>query len=163
MSSSIGASGVLGLIGGSGLLKSTLFSEVYGGEIVSTEFGDVLLRDFNVDVGGEGNGPPATLRIVFVQRHAADPDARYSPPHLINHRACAAALRKKGVETVVGVCSVGSLHPDRMPVGSFIVADDFFSFFDIISLHDDHEGHHVPEFDATVRAGILKAFENQAY
>ena len=77
----------LGVIGGSGLLKSSLFSSG-GGNVatVSTEFGDVLLRSLVLELGTSEK-----LNIIFVQRHAASPNLPYAPPHLINHRACAAA------------------------------------------------------------------------
>ena len=136
---------LLGVIGGSGLLRSSLFSGA-DASVQKTEYGDVVLRE--TVVGG-------STRIVFVQRHAADPNVEYTPPHLINHCAIAAALRDRGVKRALGVCSVGSLDAERFPTGSFVVPEDFFCPADIISLHKDARGHHMPEFDTDMRARIL--------
>jgi 5'-methylthioadenosine phosphorylase len=50
-----------------------------------------------------------------------------TPPHTINYRAQIAGLKKLGVESVVGVCSVGSLRPDLRP-GSLAVLGDLIDF-----------------------------------
>lgn len=46
------------------------------------------------------------------------------PPERINYRAQIAALKQLGVDTVIGVCAVGSLRID-LPAGSFAVLSDF--------------------------------------
>lgn len=46
---------------------------------------------------------------------------RYSPPHLINFPAIAAALRVKEVTQVVAFTSVGSLKAKRISIGDLVV------------------------------------------
>lgn len=78
---------VIGLVGGSGLLKTKLdILNNLTEEVVETAHGRVFLR----------TGPlsdDATL--VFVQRHDATPDRQYAQPAMINYAAIALALKKK--------------------------------------------------------------------
>ena len=77
----------LGLIGGSGLLKSKLaFLQGLQEELVDTEHGRVFLR-----TGALGDGHT----LVFVQRHDARPCRTYTQPADINYPAIALALKKK--------------------------------------------------------------------
>lgn len=68
---------------------------------------------------------------IFVSRHHCtrvkdDGSADYAPPHAINFQALVWALKDCGVEYVVAFGSAGSLHPDRIPVGSMLMPDDYF-------------------------------------
>ena len=78
---------ILGLIGGSGLLKSNLpFLHGLTEELVDTEHGRVFLRTGSL---GGGN------TLVFVQRHDARPCRTYTQPADINYPAIVLALKKK--------------------------------------------------------------------
>ena len=146
-------SNVLGIIGGSSLLKSKYFVHI-ALSIIVTSFGKVKLYI------GKG--------FVFCQRHEADPDIEYSPPHLINKRAIVAAFEKLNVKRIVAFASVGSLKRDLVP-GTIVFPDDFFNIFDIVSYHDDRRAHFVPSLESSkLRKEILellvgKHFELQDY
>jgi 5'-methylthioadenosine phosphorylase len=141
---------VLGIIGGSGLLKSAQFlSLVKRG--VATEHGSVIIREGTLELAS--STCPA-LSVVFIQRHAADPSCEYSPPHLINYRAIMCALRDRGVTRVLAVCSVGALQ-EAIPMGALIVPDDYFCPADILAISDGASAHKIPEIDAGLRAQIL--------
>ena len=49
------------------------------------------------------------------------------PPHLVNYRANIAALRARGVDSVIATSVVGSLRPD-IPPGTLVVIDQFLDF-----------------------------------
>jgi hypothetical protein len=77
---------VVGLIGGSGLLKTNL-SQLKGlsEEVIATPHGHVFLRSGNL---GEH-------KLVFIQRHDARPTRIYTQPADINYAAIALALQAK--------------------------------------------------------------------
>ena len=78
----------LGLIGGSGLLKTTLPALTgLTEEAVDTPLGRVLLR--------VGPLPGGAGTLVFVQRHDATPSRVYTQPADINYPAIALALKQK--------------------------------------------------------------------
>lgn len=64
-------------------------------------------------------GEVAGHRVAFLPRHGAD---HAYPPHLINYRANAWALRSLGVRQVLAPCAVGSLTPDLGP-GAVVIPD----------------------------------------
>jgi 5'-methylthioadenosine phosphorylase len=64
-------------------------------------------------------GTVAGRRVAFLPRHG--PHHEY-PPHLINYRANAWALRSLGVRQVLAPCAVGSLQPKLGP-GAVVVPD----------------------------------------
>ena len=76
---------VVGLIGGSGLLKTTLPAlQNITEELVDTPHGRVFLR----------TGPlPGGATLVFVQRHDARASRTYTQPADINYAAIALALQ----------------------------------------------------------------------
>jgi purine nucleoside phosphorylase len=67
----------------------------------------------------------AARTLVFCQRHQADPDHEYTPPHKINKHAIIWALHQLGCSKIVAFCSVGSLSV-TLPVGSMMVPDDYY-------------------------------------
>jgi hypothetical protein len=73
----------LALIGGSSFLESAALAGLHK-FVVDTPHGGVIVRS-----NKEGS-------LLFVQRHAANPDEgkEYSPPHLINYKAIAKALKQ---------------------------------------------------------------------
>lgn len=64
-------------------------------------------------------GEVAGRRVAFLPRHGA---GHAHPPHLINYRANAWALRSLGVRQVLAPCAVGSLTADLGP-GDVVVPD----------------------------------------
>lgn len=119
------------------------------------------LRDSAFARGGrrvEHAGVPllAVADTVVLQRHGLD---TWSPPHRIDHRAHFRALLAAGVERVLAVSSVGSLRAD-WPVGTVVLADDFYAPAETICFHDDPRSHVVPTSDAVWRAAILAAWRS---
>lgn len=145
MSSSI----TLGLIGGSGLLKTKLQAlQNLTEERVETIHGAVFLRS-GLLPGGSG------AKLVFVQRHDARPSRTYTQPADINYAALALALSIKKCDVVVGICSVGSLK-ESIGVGSMLVCDDFWCPFDLRRVYSDFRAHFMPSFDAPLRTALIE-------
>jgi len=120
--------GPIGLIGGSSFLESTYLS-TYAVHTVHTPHGSVLVH----------SNP--THSIHFIQRHHASPHHEYSPPHLINKRAIAAALSQLGCVRVIGFGSVGTLRPAEIAVGRLVVPDDFYDIEPVSMFEYDKRGH----------------------
>eukprot|EP00930_Biecheleria_cincta_P027558 TRINITY_DN19334_c0_g3_i1.p1 TRINITY_DN19334_c0_g3~~TRINITY_DN19334_c0_g3_i1.p1 ORF type:complete len:321 (+),score=46.98 TRINITY_DN19334_c0_g3_i1:31-963(+) len=106
-----------GLIGGSGV-------QVEGKAPwkVSTPFGECLLTTLDDD-----------QLVVFANRHlctcidASTGKASYAPPHEVNYRALIWALVVEAkCCAVVALGSSGTLHPNTIPVGSVVMADDYY-------------------------------------
>jgi len=123
---------MLGIIGGTALLQARLppLEKIR----VATPFGPVQAR-----VG----------KIVFISRHQND-----TPPHRLNHRAHLAAMKILGVDRLIIIGSTGSMHDD-LPPGSIVVPDDFFSPWDISTLHKNDIVHTPPSVDAGLREALL--------
>lgn len=99
----------VGIISGTVLLHGEgIFSDLRE-EVVETEFGPaIVFRGANV---------------VFIARHGTDPSFHILP-HLINHQANLAAMKKLGANGVVGVNSTGSLKRRTKP-GTLVIPDDY--------------------------------------
>ena len=88
-------------------------------------------------------GPVETYlgSFVFLPRH------QYSrPPHKINHRAHLAALKLAGVDRLIIIGSAGSMKQTIAP-GELMLADDWFSPWDIPTYHNTDIYHTVPKID----------------
>jgi purine nucleoside phosphorylase len=86
-SSSLNMALTIGLIGGSGLLKTDLAAlKGLKEEIVDTAYGRVFLR---------AGALTPEVSLVFVQRHDARSTRTYTQPFDINYQAIALALRAK--------------------------------------------------------------------
>jgi 5'-methylthioadenosine phosphorylase len=87
----------------------------------------------------------------FLQRHGNPP----LPPHRINHRANIWALKNAGIVRIIAINSVGSL---RLPIkpGSFLIPNDFLSFWDTVTFFDDEMRFMVPVMDAEYGALLFK-------
>jgi purine nucleoside phosphorylase len=81
---------------------------------------------------------------VFCQRHAADPSTPYSQPADIKYAAIMLGMVQYRVDAVVAICSVGTLHPDKIPVGSLVVPNDFYCPADLRPVYADARAHFVP-------------------
>lgn len=140
----------LGVIGGSNFLKSGYFaSESFSLQIEETEHGLVNLYVNEND------------RVIFVQRHAADPNVTYSPPHLINKKAIIKALKQRNVERVLAFNSTGSMKR-TLSIGTLVLPDDFICLSPI-TFFDDYRAHVVPSFDATFRSEILAELRSNGF
>jgi 5'-methylthioadenosine phosphorylase len=58
-------------------------------------------------------------QVAFLPRHGRDHEL---PPHRVNYRANAWAMREVGVRRVIGPCAAGSLRPEVHP-GDFVLLD----------------------------------------
>jgi 5'-methylthioadenosine phosphorylase len=103
-----GTTADVAVIGGSGFYT---FLDAPEEQVVETPYGAPSAR---VAVG-----TVADRRIAFLPRHG--PHHEY-PPHLINYRANAWALRSLGVRQVLAPCAVGSLKAELGP-GAVVVPD----------------------------------------
>ncbi len=106
--SSVEGRAELAVIGGSGFYS---FLEDAEERHVATPYGDPS--------GPVALGSVAGRRVAFLARHGAGHE---HPPHRINYRANAWALRSLGVRQVLAPCAVGSLTSDLGP-GSVVVPD----------------------------------------
>lgn len=102
---------VLGVIGGSSLFHAKEFSAGLEEQTVATEFGSVLVH--------VGAWKQSNMKIVFIQRHHADPDGEYKQPRKINFKAIATALKLCACEAVIGIYSVGSMNR-QLTVGRYV-------------------------------------------
>lgn len=142
----------LGVLGGSSLLHSTAFQSVLTKEQVETPAGRVELY--------VGVWRQSSFRLVFIQRHHAQPDGTYAQPANINYHAITLALKHFDCDKVLGVYSVGSLNPS-IHVGDLILPDDYFNPFDILPSHSNgFEAHVVPSIDETWRFECMHLVQN---
>ena len=103
----------VGIIGGSGLYSMTGLTDIR--EVrVKTPFGDPS----DAIVLGTLEGK----RVAFLARHAR---GHRLLPGEINYRANIYAMKLLGVDRIISVSAVGSLHEDLRP-GEFLVPDQFF-------------------------------------
>lgn len=100
----------IGIFGGSGFYK--LLDDVTEVK-VETPYGSPSDKIALASVGGR--------RVAFLPRHGKDHSI---PPHKINYRANAWAMKSLGVTRVIGPCAAGSLQPHVKP-GDFVVTDQF--------------------------------------
>lgn len=100
------------IIGGTGFYK--MAQGQFLEREVSTPYGPAQIH--------EGLGEHANL--IFLARHGA---GHHIPPHKINYRANMKALSLLGVERIMAVFTVGSLHRD-IPPSSLVLLDQFIDF-----------------------------------
>jgi 5'-methylthioadenosine phosphorylase len=98
----------IGVFGGSGFYS---FLDDVTEVKVSTPYGDPSAP---LSIGTIDGVP-----VAFLPRHGADHSL---PPHMINYRANAWAMKEVGVERIVGPCAAGSLKKEVEP-GTFVVSD----------------------------------------
>jgi 5'-methylthioadenosine phosphorylase len=129
-------SGALAVVGGNSFLGSRFGADA---------------PELTVDDGTR----PVVVRDVgdayVLQRHGRD---SYTPPHLVDHVANMKALVALGCDRVLAVNSTGALR-DSLPVGSFLLADDFVALAPLPSAFTDERGHRVPGFDTAWRSRVL--------
>ncbi len=99
-------------------------------------------------------GEVAGRRVAFLPRHGPHHE---HPPHAINYRANAWALRALGVRQVLAPCAVGGLRPDVAP-GDVVVPDQLVdrttrrvsSFVESGAVHVPFADPYCPRLTATV-------------
>lgn len=115
-------------IAGTSLFKSTLF-ENWDEITVDTPYGKASVLKAS--------------QYLFLQRHGK----KRLPPHKIPHQANIWALKSLGVDGIVSINSVGSLKTNLRP-GTFIIPDDFISFYDIPTFFDYEMRFMIPAMDS---------------
>ena len=96
---------------------------------------------------------------VVLQRHGLD---TYTPAHRVDHARNLSALVGIGCERVLAVSSVGALRAE-LPVGTFVVPDDFIALDQRpTSTFEDQRSHVVPAFTSGFRTELLAAWRRHA-
>jgi len=111
---------------------------------------------FLVTPHGAPSDPPrigkhGELTVAFLPRHGKD---HRIPPHKLNHRANLWALKELGVTHILGTSSTGSLKKTIRP-GTFVVPDDFVSFWNIPTYYDERVVHATPSLDDGLRNALV--------
>jgi len=105
----------LAIIGGSGVYEPTWSKNLQTVKI-TTPFG---FPSAPIEIGSFSN-----VKIAFLARHGKK---HTIPPHLVNSRANLWALKKLGVERIIGICAVGSLQKSYKP-GEIVIPDQFIDW-----------------------------------
>lgn len=105
----------IAIIGGSGVYDSGIFKKE--GEMkIKTPFG---YPSASIEIG-EFLGK----KVAFLARHGKK---HQFPPHQVPQRANLWALKKIGIERIIGICAVGSLKENFKP-GDIVICDQFIDF-----------------------------------
>jgi len=102
----------IGIIGGTGVYSEDMLEGVRRYE-VCTPYG----KPSSKIVLGKYKG----IGVAFLLRHG---ESHSIPPHKVNYRANADALKRLGVSRVIGIAAVGSLN-EAMKPGDIVVPDQF--------------------------------------
>ncbi len=78
------------------------------------------------------------------------------PPHQVNFKANALALKKLEEEKVIGISSCGSLKKEIKPP-CFMVPHDYINFLNIQTFFHNEIKHITPELDERLREKIISA------
>jgi len=103
------------IIGGSGVYDPGLFKKEKEIEI-KTPFG---YPSAPIEIGSF-----LGRKVAFLARHGKK---HQFPPHRVPQRANIWALKKIGIERIIGVCAVGSLK-ERFKPGEIVISDQFIDF-----------------------------------
>ncbi|HZN15142.1 MAG TPA: S-methyl-5'-thioadenosine phosphorylase [Acidimicrobiales bacterium] len=141
----------VGVFGGSGFYE---FLDDVQHAVIDTPYGPPSAP---VAIGGIDG-----VAVAFLARHGVKHEL---PPHKVNWRANAWAMREVGVRWLVGPCAVGSLRPDRHP-GEMVVLDQLVdrtwgrgdTFFDgPVPVHVPFADPYCPELGAPLIAAAADA------
>ena len=130
-----------------GIISGTVFLQGEGGlknlrkKEVATPFGRATVF--------------CSAEVALIARHGTDPD-NHILPHLINHPANLAAMKKLGVREVLGVKSTGSLKKKLKP-GMLAVPDDYLMPFPGPTAVREKAVHIAPVLSQEVRRRCLEA------
>ncbi|MDO8435915.1 MAG: S-methyl-5'-thioadenosine phosphorylase [bacterium] len=115
------------IIGGSGVYDSGIFKKEKEVRI-KTPFGypssPIEIGDFLGPEGDASRPYGASQKIAFLARHGKN---HQFPPHKVPQKANLWALKKLGVERIIGICAVGSLKKSFKP-GDIVICDQFIDF-----------------------------------
>lgn len=133
----------IGIIGGTGLEE--LFSTTVEHEVVETKLGSTSDGLAFGEIGGAG--------VVFLNRHG---EGHRFAPHEIPYGANILAMKKLGVEKIIGISSSGIINAE-MEIGSIIIPNDYFICEGRSSVHRSPVVVHVSLEEAycPVMRGIL--------
>ena len=123
-----GESPKVAIIGGSGVYDSGIFKKEkeevietpFGEHSAPIEIGEFLPAQISSGETWEGKG----TKVAFLARHGKN---HQFPPHQVPKRANIWALKKLGIERIIGICAVGSLKENYKP-GDIVVCDQFIDF-----------------------------------
>jgi len=105
----------IAIIGGSGVYDPKIFKKER--EIkIKTPFG---YSSAPIEIGDFFG-----KKIAFLARHGKK---HQFPPHKVPQRANISALKKLGIERIIGICAVGSLNKEFKP-GEIVIPDQFIDF-----------------------------------
>lgn len=137
----------IAIIGGSGIYDLDILDSPQE-RVIETEYGTARVK----------MGSYEGREVVFLARHEK---GHTLPPHKINYRANIAALKKLGVERIIGTTSVGGISAKLRP-GDFVLLDQFIDFtksrtytFYEDAVHVDMTRPYCPE----IRKAVMKAAE----
>jgi 5'-deoxy-5'-methylthioadenosine phosphorylase len=105
----------LAIIGGTGLTRLNNL-EIMRREAMQTPYGEPSGAITIGRLGGK--------EVVFLARHG---DNHTIPPHRVNYRANIWALEQQGVERIIAVCAVGSIHAD-IPPATVVIPDQIIDY-----------------------------------
>jgi purine nucleoside phosphorylase len=119
----------------------------------------VILGSNALGPGGEEIAAAAAEHgAAIVQRHGSA-DGGFVLPHAIDHEANLRPLLEQGCDRVLGIGSVGSLHPE-LAVGSLVCPDDFIAFNLGDSIYGDARAHSAPGFAPRWREEVISAWSD---
>ena len=114
----------IGIIGGTG------FYEIAGEKIeISTDYGKVEAIHFK----------KSNRDIFFISRHGKN---HHIPAHKVNYHGNVQAMKKIGIDTVIGISTVGSMKKEIKP-GSIFIPNDFIDFTKRKTTFFDEETIHI--------------------
>jgi len=115
----------------------------------------VILGSNALGPGGEEIAAAAADQgAAIVQRHDAD---GFVLPHAIDHEANLRPLLEQGCDRVLGIGSVGSLHPE-LEVGSLVCPVDFIALNLGDSIYEDGRAHSAHGFAPRWREEVIAAW-----
>jgi 5'-methylthioadenosine phosphorylase len=115
MKSSLPSNVRIAIIGGTGLEDPKFFEKIEEVKI-KTPFGRPSAAIHICNFLG--------TRVAFLSRHGK---LHGIPPHRVNSKANLWALKKLGIERIIGICAVGSLKQEFKP-GDIVISDQFIDF-----------------------------------
>jgi 5'-methylthioadenosine phosphorylase len=119
----------------------------------------VILGSNALGPGGEEIAAAAAEHgAAIVQRHGSA-DGGFALPHAIDHEANLRPLLEQGCDRVLGIGSVGSLHPE-LAVGSLVCPDDFIALNLGDSIYGDARAHSAPGFAPRWREEVISAWSD---
>jgi purine nucleoside phosphorylase len=119
----------------------------------------VILGSNALGPGGEEIAAAAAEHgAAIVQRHGSA-DGGFVLPHAIDHEANLRPLLEQGCDRVLGIGSVGSLHPE-LAVGSLVCPDDFIALNLGDSIYGDARAHSAPGFAPRWREEVISAWSD---